>query len=89
MVKSVTAHVGLDVRAHDVADALHIVVGGGVDQTEQEINAAEDQNGLNGQRRQVFGSLVGYVADDQRQDDLTDRRSVSTVASLFCSGLTI
>ena len=40
MGKGVPAHIGLDVGAHDVADARHIIVGGGVDEPQHQIQSA-------------------------------------------------
>ena len=70
MVEGVAAHVGLDVYAHDVADAGHEIAGGAVDDAQHEVERGQPQHGLHGQRRRLAGGRVGQRAHDLGQHDV-------------------
>jgi len=66
----VAPHVGLDVRAHHVADRLHVVVRRGVDEPEHDVEPAQEQHRAH--RQAPRGA--GEIPDDQRKRQVAQRR---------------
>ena len=63
MGEHVPAHIRLDARTHDVADGLHVVVGGRVDDAQKDVRPTQQKHGPDGQRLR----RAGEIAHDQRQ----------------------
>ena len=63
-------------RAHDVPDGLHVIVCGGIDDAQHQIDQAELEHRRDQQRRAVR-RRAGDVAHDQRQHQVADRRQRS------------
>ena len=59
-------------RAHDVADAGHVVIGGGVGNAQDQVERAQLQDRADEQTLRVVHPLVGDKPDDERKDQLAD-----------------
>ena len=71
MVKGIPAHVGLDVHAHDVADAGHEILGRTVDDAEHKVDARQLEHDTSGQGDAHAHGRVGDGAHDLGQEDVT------------------
>ena len=78
VVKGVAAHIRLDVHAHDVADAGHIVAGRAVDDAQHEVQRRQPQHDA---RRQGDANPHGGVGDgahDLGQHDVAQSSQCGT-----------
>ena len=71
--KRIAAHVGLDIHAHDVPGAGHIIACRAVDDAKHKIEQRQPGYGTNRQHDRSVGRRVGQVAHDGRQDDIAQR----------------
>ena len=71
VVKSVAAHIGFDMNAHDMPGAGHEITGGAVNEPQHKIQQGQFQNSLYGQGRTLAGGGVGQHAHDLGQHDIT------------------
>ena len=70
MGKGVPPHVGLDVDAHDVAGAGHVVVGGAVNKPKNQVQYSQFEHDPGGQGNGGIGGGVGQIAHDLRQHNV-------------------
>ena len=73
MGKGIPAHVGLDVDAHDMAGAAHIIAGRAVNQAQHQIQRRQFQHGLHREYHRRIGGGVGKVTHDFGKDDVAQR----------------
>ena len=86
MVKGIPTHVGLDVHAHDVADAGHEILGRAVDDAEHKVDARQLEHDAGGQGDAHAHSRVGDGAHDLGQEDVTQcgQRGAEQVEKEHC-----
>ena len=70
MTKEIMSHVCFDLRAHNMTDGGHIVIGGGVDDPQNYVNDSAFQYQLACQVCNVFGCRAGDFTNDHREDQL-------------------
>ena len=78
VVKGVAAHIRLDVHAHDVADAGHIVAGRAVDDAQHEVQRRQPQNDARRQGDAHPHGGVGDGAHDLGQHDVAQSSQCGT-----------
>ena len=78
VVKGVAAHIRLDVHAHDVADAGHIVAGRAVDDAQHEVHRRQPQHDARRQGDAHPHGGVGDGAHDLGQHDVAQSRQCGT-----------
>ena len=78
VVKGVAAHIRLDVHAHDVADAGHIVAGRAVDDAQHEVQRRQPQHDARRQGDAHPHSGVGDGAHDLGQHDVAQSSQCGT-----------
>ena len=86
VVKGIPAHVGLDVHAHDVADAGHEILGRTVDDAEHKVDARQLEHDAGGQGDAHAHGRVGDGAHDLGQEDVTQcgQRGTEQVEKEHC-----
>ena len=86
VVKGIPAHVGLDVHAHDVADAGHEILGRAVDDAEHKVDARQLEHDAGGQGDAHAHGRVGDGAHDLGQEDVTQggQRGTEQVEKEHC-----
>ena len=65
MRKEISSHVGLDLCAHDMTNGCHIIIGGGVDDPQDDVNDRAFQYQTACQVCYVIGRHAGYLTNDQ------------------------
>ena len=70
MGEHVRAHIGLDLRAHDVPDRRHKEIGARVHQPQEQVQPADPQHSGHGQCRQVVDAHICYVPYQHGQHQL-------------------
>ena len=86
VVEGIPAHVGLDVHAHDVADAGHEILGRAVDDAEHKVDARQLEHDAGGQGDAHAHGRVGDGAHDFGQEDVTQggQRGAEQVEKEHC-----
>ena len=86
VVEGIPAHVGLDVHAHDVADAGHEILGRAVDDAEHKVDARQLEHDAGGQGDAHAHGRVGDGAHDLGQEDVTQggQRGAEQVEKEHC-----
>ena len=70
MREQVVSHIGFNSRAHDMPARRRVVARGGVDYSQQDIEADDFYNQLRCQVMDIVRRAVGYLSHYQRQGNL-------------------